>query len=78
VEVGQQGLIAHKESRPALVRATPNTAASITEKGSFTMKARQLKVLILFLVLAFAAFTLAGWTWDDGAALSASVAQQSL
>jgi hypothetical protein len=42
------------------------------------MKARQLKVLILFLVLALAAFTLAGWTWDEGAALSASVPQQSL
>jgi len=43
------------------------------------MKASQLKVLILFLVLAFAAFTLAGWTWDDdGAAMSASVPQQSL
>ena len=42
------------------------------------MRASHFKVLILFLVLAFAAMTLAGWTWDDGAATSASVAQQSL
>jgi hypothetical protein len=42
------------------------------------MTARHFKVLILFLVLAFAALTLAGWTWDDGSALSASVPQQSL
>jgi hypothetical protein len=42
------------------------------------MRASRFKVLILFLVLAFAAMTLAGWTWDDGAAMSASVAQQSL
>jgi hypothetical protein len=42
------------------------------------MKASQFKVLVLFLVLAFAAFTLAGWTWDDGAGMSASVPQQSL
>jgi hypothetical protein len=42
------------------------------------MKASQLKVLVLFLVLAFVAITLAGWTWDDNAALSASVPQVSL
>ena len=42
------------------------------------MRASQFKVLIVFLVLAFAAMTLAGWTWDDGAAMSASVPQQSL
>jgi hypothetical protein len=42
------------------------------------MRASQFKVLILFLVLAFAAMTLAGWTWDDGVAMSASVAQRSL
>jgi hypothetical protein len=42
------------------------------------MKASQFKVLILFLVLVFAALTLAGWTWDDGAAMSASASQQAL
>jgi hypothetical protein len=47
-------------------------------EGSFAMRASQFKVLILFLVLALAAMTLAGWTWDDGATISASVPQQSL
>jgi hypothetical protein len=42
------------------------------------MKASQLKVLVLFFLLAFVAITLAGWTWDDAAALSASVPQVSL
>ena len=37
------------------------------------MRASHFKVLILFLVLAFAAMTLAGWTWDDGAALAAAI-----
>jgi hypothetical protein len=47
-------------------------------RRDFAMKASQFKVLILFLVLAFAAVTLAGWTWDDGRAVSASVSEQSL
>ena len=42
------------------------------------MKASRFKVLILFLVLVCAAVTLAGWTWDDSAAMSASVPHQSL
>ena len=41
------------------------------------MKASQLKVLVLFLVLAFAAITLAGWTWDEAAASSTSISQVS-
>jgi hypothetical protein len=42
------------------------------------VKPNQLKLVILFLVLAFAATTLAGWTWDDGAAMSASLPQHTL
>ena len=42
-------------------------------EGSFVMKPGQLKPLILFVVVVFAAVTLAGWTWDDGAAMSAAV-----
>lgn len=43
------------------------------------MKPGQFKIVILFLVLAFAAITLAGWTWDDdGAAISAPVSQHTL
>ncbi len=37
------------------------------------MKPSQLRALILLVVLVFAAVTLAGWTWDDGTALSAAV-----
>jgi hypothetical protein len=40
------------------------------------MKPSRLKPLILLIVLVFAAATLGGWTWDDGAALSADVPQQ--
>jgi len=40
------------------------------------MKPSQLKALILLVVLVFAAAMLAGWTWDDGAALSAAVQPQ--
>ena len=37
------------------------------------MKPAQYKALTLLIVLAFAAMMLAGWTWDDGAALAAAV-----
>jgi len=73
-----------KSFRPeACKRDTGYTSAngagqSTSSKGSFAMKASPLKVLVLFLVLAFVAITLAGWTWDDNAALSASVPQVSL
>jgi hypothetical protein len=40
------------------------------------MKPGQLKALILFVVVVLAAVTLAGWTWDDGVAMSAAVPQQ--
>jgi hypothetical protein len=37
------------------------------------MKPGQLKALILFVVVVLAAVALAGWTWDDGAALSVAL-----
>ena len=40
------------------------------------MKPSLFKVLTLFVVLAFAATMLAGFTWDDGA-VSAAVQQQT-
>lgn len=42
-------------------------------KEELGMTPSQLKVLILLIVLVFAAVMLAGWTWDDGAALAAAV-----
>ena len=40
------------------------------------MKPGQFKPLILIVVLVFVAVTLAGWTWDDGAAMAAAVQDQ--
>ena len=40
------------------------------------MKPSLLKVLILLVVLVFAAVMLAGWTWDDGAAMAAAAQHQ--
>jgi hypothetical protein len=37
------------------------------------VKPGQIKALILFVVVVFAAVSLAGWTWDDGAAMAAAV-----
>jgi len=40
------------------------------------MKPSQRKALILLVVVVFTAVLLAGWTWDDGAAVSAAIQQQ--